>query len=58
MAVSALEVVSVANAIREGIVLAEELIDLVESGAEITEAEAELLINDNIQQLEALRDND
>lgn len=58
MAVSALEVVSVANALREGVILAEELLDLVESNADITEAEAELIINENINELAALRDND
>lgn len=58
MAVNALQLVSVAQAIREGVILAEELMDLINSDDDITEAAADSLINENIQEKIALRDND
>ncbi len=58
MSVSALDVVSVVQAIREGVILLDDLTELIDADIDLTEAEANAIINDNISELVALRDND
>ena len=58
MAVSPLEVFSVARALKDGVLLIEDLIALAAPDADLTLDKAELSINKEIQEKISLRDNE